>query len=86
MGSALLLSASPQTVADPELTGVEEESVEVVKPGCMVDVNGTVVGHPGNPDPVGKLSKLTSLTGSQCCRNQRFAHAPEPTAIKNMHF
>ena len=32
LGSALLLSASPQTVADPELTGVEEEPVEV-KPG-----------------------------------------------------
>eukprot|EP00435_Cladocopium_sp_Y103_P018252 s2607_g4.t1 len=28
LGSALLLSASPQTVADPELTGVEEEPVQ----------------------------------------------------------
>lgn len=33
LGSALLLSASPQTVADPELTGVEEEPVEVKPSG-----------------------------------------------------
>lgn len=33
LGSALLLSASPQTVADLELTGVEEEPVEVKPSG-----------------------------------------------------
>jgi len=34
LGNALLLAASPQTVADPELTGVEEESSEEVMPSC----------------------------------------------------
>lgn len=39
LGNALLLAASPQTVADPELTGVEEESSEEVMPSCKCDVN-----------------------------------------------
>lgn len=38
LGNALLLAASPQTVADPELTGVEEESSEEVMPSCKCDV------------------------------------------------
>ncbi len=38
LSNALLLAASPQTVADPELTGVEEESSEEVLPSCKCDV------------------------------------------------
>jgi len=67
LGSALLLSASPQTVADPELTGVEEEPVEVKLPvtvqNAKVQTNTFELGTP-------RAAILRGAAASGACTRQ----------------
>jgi len=68
LGNALLLAASPQTVADPELTGVEEESSEEVKlPTEMLNAEAqTSTFELGTPRP----AVLRSAAASGACTRQ----------------
>lgn len=74
LGNAFLLSASPQTVNDPELTGIEEEEPEVKLPATVQDAEAqTNTFELGTPRAV----VLKGAAASGACTRQEEEEAME---------